>query len=310
MKLKKALIIAGIFLTVQFFLFFQFKSDKNLQIEFIDVGQGDSILVTTPNKQLILVDGGPNTNANLQSIIDSKFFFTQCHVNTIVATHPHTDHIKGLSDILDICIVDNVFLTNTYYESDEYLNFLQKVKDEDASVKYVEANDKFKIDNIEFTVLWPDYRVLRNDSSFECASLQTCAGAKCTDKRQYKLLNTNPLNCKNPNLVSIVLKLTYNQFDALLTGDSEEQVQEKLKFNEKIEVLKVPHHGANDSLGQKMIDKISPLIAIISAGKNNVYKHPHKAVLGAYSNRKVKTLRTDNQGTVSIKSDGVKFWIE
>src|SRR3989338_2291560 len=110
MKLKKTLIISSLFLTTQLTLFFQFKSDKNLQIEFIDVGQGDSILVTTPNKQLILIDGGPETNSNLQQTIGSKFFFSECKINTIVATHPHSDHIKGLIKVLDTCKISNIFL--------------------------------------------------------------------------------------------------------------------------------------------------------------------------------------------------------
>lgn len=310
MKLKSTVFLASAFLIIQLFLFFQSNLDHNLQIQFIDVGQGDSILITTPNKQLILIDGGPDTNNNLQTIIGSKFFFSQCSINTIVATHPHEDHIKGLINILDICKVTNIFLTNTYYKSNDYLEFLQKVRDENATVKYLETNDKFEIDDVGFSVLWPDYSVLKNDTNFNCATLQTCTGTTCTDLTQYKLLSTNPINCENVNLVSIVLKLSYKNFDTLLTGDSEEPVQEKLNFNEKIEVLKVPHHGSNDSLDLKILDKLNPLIAVISSGKNNVYKHPHKAVLGAFSNRKVTTLRTDEKGTISIKSDGTKFWVE
>ncbi len=310
MKPKKALIIAGIFLATQLTLFTQFKSDKNLQIQFIDVGQGDSILVTTPNKQLVLIDGGPETNNNLQTIIDSKFFFSNCNVNTIVATHPHEDHIKGLSTILDTCKVTNIFLTNTYYESDEYLEFLQKVKNENATVKYVAIGDKFEIDEVNFSVLWPDYSMLRGDGNFECTSLQTCSGKQCKDKEIYNLLQNPPLDCKNVNLVSIVLKLSYKNFDTLLTGDSEEEIQDELNFNEKVEILKVPHHGSNDSLDLQVLNSINPLVAIISAGKNNVYKHPHPKVLGAFSDRKVTTLRTDEKGTISIKSDGIKFWVE
>jgi competence protein ComEC len=310
MKLKSTVFLAIAFLIIQLFLFLQSNSDHNLQIQFIDVGQGDSILITTPNKQLILIDGGPDTNSNLESVIGSKFFFSACTINTIVATHPHADHINGLTKILESCEVSNIFLTNMYYENPDYVDFLQKVKDENATVKYVETNDKFTIDGVSFLVLWPDYKVLKDSAILNCPTLQTCTTPTCLDKTMYDLLSTSPVNCKNPNYVSIVLKMTYKNFDTLLTGDAEEPILEKLNLKEKIEVLKVPHHGASDSLDKALIDKISPYIAVISAGKNNVYKHPHTQVLGAYSDRKITTLQTDEKGTISIKSDGDKFWVE
>jgi len=313
MKLKKVFILTTLFLTIQLVFFIRFKLNKDLQIQFIDVGQGDSILITTPNKQLILVDGGPDTNNNLQNVLDSKFFFTSCTISTIVATHPHEDHIKGLSKVLDTCKVENIFLTNTYYESDEYLAFLQKVKAENANVKYVETTDKFTIDNVSFDVLWPSYKILTGDVDLNCTTLKTCTSTKCLQPELYSMLNKNPIKCENPNYVSVVLKVTYNEFDTLLTGDAEDLIQEKIaQLNKmsRIEVLKVPHHGSSDSLDNKVIDKINPLLAIISSGKNNVYKHPHTNVLGAFSDRKVMTLRTDEKGTITIKSDGVKFWVQ
>jgi len=310
MKLKTALFLFVAFLITQLILFIQFKSDHNLQIQFIDVGQGDSILITTPNKQLVLVDGGPETNKNLESIIASKFYFTQCKINTIVATHPHKDHIKGLTKVLDMCNVKNIFLTKDYYESSDYLVFLQKVKAENSNVKYVETNDKFKIDNVTFTVLWPDYSVLTSDENLECPTLKTCTKPICTNIKIYNLLPNPPVNCTNPNYVSIVLKMSYKNFDTLLTGDAEELVLKKFSINSKIEVLKVPHHGAYDSLDTNLINSLNPLIAIISAGKNNVYHHPSPKVLGAFSNRKIKTLVTKDTGTITIKSDGEKFWVK
>jgi len=310
MKLKSTVFLTIAFLTIQLFLFFQSNLDHNLQIQFIDVGQGDSILITTPNKQLILIDGGPDTNSNLETVIGSKFFFAPCTINTIIATHPHADHINGLTKILESCDVANIFLTNTYYKSQDYVDFLQKVKDENATVKYVEAKDKFTVDGVSFLVLWPNYSILRGDTNLNCSTLQTCTTPTCSDKTMYDLLSTSPVECENPNYVSIVLKMTYKNFDTLLTGDAEEPILEKLNLKEKIEVLKVPHHGASDSLDKALIDKISPYIAVISAGTNNVYKHPHTQVLGAYSDRKITTLQTNQKGTITIKSDGDKFWVE
>ena len=310
MKLKTALFLSALFLITQLIFFIRYKSDHNLQIQFIDVGQGDSVLITTPNKQLVLVDGGPETNNNLESVIASKFYFTQCNINTIVATHPHKDHIKGLSKVLDMCNVKNIFLTKDYYESLDYLDFLQKVKAEKSNVKYVETSDKFIIDNVTFTVLWPDYGILTSDENLECTALQTCTTPTCTNIKIYNLLPNPPVNCANPNYVSIVLKMSYKNFDTLLTGDAEDPILEKLKITNKVEILKTPHHGAYDSLDTNLINKLNPLIAIVSVGKNNVYHHPSPKVLGAFSNRKIKTLVTKDTGTISIKSDGERFWIK
>jgi len=289
---------------MQFGLLFSNQTDHNFEVNFLDVGQGDSILLTTPNKKLILIDGGPKTNPEPLNTINSKSLFSSCEIELLVITHPHSDHTKGLLDIFDSCEVLNIVMTNQLYESDIYESVVESMVNEDSNIKLAQNTDLISIDGVNLQILWPKSSV-DESPGIDCDYVKFCEN-KC--KIFQDLVGQVPYTCDNPNLDSIVLLVSYNDFDILLTADAENEILENLDIN-NVEVLKVPHQGSVDSLNIAFLEKVKPLVGVISVGKNT-YGHPSPKVLGEYDNRNIKMLRTDENGNVVVKSDGKDFWVE
>lgn len=241
-----------------------------LSIHIIDVGQGDSILIQTPKNTNILVDGGNEDS----SLIISKFIKAKKakNLDLVIATHPDTDHIGSLDNVINKFKVSKLYLTNKNTNNDSYYNLIQACNKKNIKPQYLSKGDIINLeDNLKLTILNPSYT--HEDS------------------------NSN----------SIVFKLDYKNKSFLFTGDAtkENEIEMINNFNlNDIDFLKVAHHGSKNSSTEEFLKSTTPDVAAISCGYDNAYGHPHKDTLLRLAQINTKVYRTDKQGHISFYSDG------
>ena len=240
-----------------------------IKVHFLDVGQGDSILIQTPNKA-ILVDGG--TASAGQTVINYIKAQGITKLDAVVATHPHEDHIGGLVKVIPAFPVTNFHMPNKSHTTRTFENLIGVVNQSGAKRIQAKAGVAFELDGIKAKFIAP------NSTS-------------------YSSLND----------YSAVLKITHGSNAFLLTGDAESRSeQEMIGAGLKADVLKVGHHGSNSSTTSSFLKAVSPKAAVISAGRGNSYGHPHQEVLNRLQNAGVEVYRTDEQGMIIATSDGQK----
>ncbi|MGY5240303.1 ComEC/Rec2 family competence protein [Clostridium tertium] len=249
------------------------QSNKNtLQVHFIDVGQGDSILIQVNNKNL-LIDSGPNKSEDklkkyLKKLNISKFDY-------IIATHPHEDHIGNMSYIINNFDVLNFYAPKVENSTKAFETMVESLIRKDLKIKVLKANIK-SIDlgkNIVVDVFSP----LSNS---------------------YEDLNN----------YSSIVKISYGNTSFLFTGDAEELSENEVLnagFDLKCDVLKIGHHGSSSSTSEKFLKASNPSIAVISVGEDNTYGHPTDTVLSRL--KETKIYRTDINGNIVITSDGLSL---
>ena len=241
-----------------------------LTISFIDVGQGDSILIKTPGDKYIMVDSGSTNEKDKLYDYISKTGVNNFEV--VVATHPHEDHIGNLDNIFDDYKINAVYMPRVSTNTKAFEKLLNSIKQEGLKVKNIKSGVEFIIDDVKFEFLAP------NSDSYE-------------DMNNY----------------SGVLKVSYGEISFLLMGDAEKlSEREILKNGSTIEanVIKIGHHGSASSSSKEFIEAANPEYAIISCGKGNDYNHPHRETISLLNSLKIKTLRTDLNGTITFSSDG------
>ena len=249
------------------------KYKEFLSIHIIDVGQGDCILIKTPENKNILVDGG---DENSYKIIKSYLKLNKIkNIDMIIVTHFDKDHIGSLDEIINYFDVNKIYAPNQVGNSNSYSNLLSACKNKNLNLNYLTKNDSIKIDsNVKLDILSPSY-------------IQ-----------------------ENSNANSIVFNLKYFDMDFLFTGDSEEtneiDIVNSYDLND-IDFLKVSHHGSSSSSSENFIKEVSPSIAAISCGYKNQYGHPHQSTLDTLNKYNVKAIRTDINGDLVFYSDGYKI---
>lgn len=244
-----------------------------LTISFIDVGQGDSILIKTPGDKYIMVDSGSTNEKDKLYDYINKIGTNSFEV--IVATHPHEDHIGNLDNIIDDYKVNAVYMPRASTNTKAFEKLLNSIKQEGLKIKSIEAGVEFVVDDVKFEFLAP------NSDSYE-------------DMNNY----------------SGVLKVSYGENSFLLTGDAEKLSEGEILengFDLEANVIKIGHHGSSSSSSEKFIEEVNPEYAIISCGKGNDYNHPHRETTSLLNSLKIKTLRTDLNGTITFSSDGVEI---
>ncbi|HBF8595963.1 TPA: MBL fold metallo-hydrolase [Clostridioides difficile] len=261
-----------IFLSILIIISLLIGCDKKslLSIHMIDVGQGDSILVQTPTNKNILIDGGDEDSENIIiSYLRQKRIET---IDIIIATHPDSDHIGSLDNIIKKFNVNSIYMPEQSTDSEAYQNLINSCTDKNLSIQHLYKNDVLNIDNnINIYVLSPSY--IQEES----------------------------------NLNSIVFKLTFNDNSFLFMGDAEEENEKEILHSFKlnnINFIKIGHHGSNSSSSLEFIKKISPDIAAISCGYKNQYGHPHREVINNLKQNHVSIYRTDRIGDIVFYSDG------
>ena len=247
-----------------------------LTLSVIDVGQGDSVLISTSDGHAMLVDGGP-TEAS-PKVLEAISKAGCDKLDVLISTHPHADHIGGLARVLDGVHVDKVIDSGKVHTSKTYERYLEKVLAKDIPFALGRAGSSFALGPATVTILWP----------------------------------MEPL-AENINDCSIVVRVTYGGFSALLVGDIEEPSEQALIKAGSLSpttALKVAHHGSDTSTTAAFLNIVRPAVAIISAGAGNSYGHPTASVLARLKASGAEVHRTDLDGTVSVKTDGNSWQVE
>ncbi len=261
------------------------QENDHLQVIACDVGQGDSFLIQKGSVQ-ILVDGGLGSRAI--DCLSRYVFFLDRTIEVIVLTHPEADHAEGLIDVVRRYDVD-YFVGSEFDNSSQVYQVLKKeVGGRDIEVINPMPQRNISIGMIYLDILFP--LSVYDDSKYDVL------GSKSTEE--------------SLNKYSIVFELRYKNFKMLFTGDIQpENMQEIISSGVgDVDVIKVPHHGSKNGLTEELLEASTPELAIISAGKNNRYGHPHKEILEMLKSRNIKILRTDQVGDIVLRTDGIKNW--
>jgi len=249
------------------FIIFSLKKNKDIKVVFLDVGQGDAILIEEGSNQ-ILIDGGRSGRTLLEKLGENIPFWDR-KIETIIVTHPDADHYGGLASVLDNYEVKNIIKTDAVKENKEWKNFEEKIIDENLeNVKSIYGMNIIFANETRLQTIYPFGKVE---------------------------------NAKDSNENSVVMRLDFGENSFLLTGDITAKI-ENLLVNSgvdiDVDVLKVAHHGSKNSSSDSFLKATSPEDAIISVGAKNSYGHPHKDVLEKLKNRLIRIWRTDEDGDI------------
>ncbi|MCK5027292.1 MAG: MBL fold metallo-hydrolase [Candidatus Pacebacteria bacterium] len=255
-------------------LVFFFTYERGLTVAFLDIGQGDAIFIETPNKTQVLIDGGPNKSVLRQ--LGKVMPFYDRSIDMVVATHPDLDHIGGLPSVLDRFVIDSVVWSEASSDSSAYDAFFEKATNEQAKVLYARRG-RLVLDvehGVYLDILFPD----RNVEGMEA------------------------------NASSIVTKLVYGDTSFLFMGDAPKSIEKYLVSIDSdelnVDVLKLGHHGSKTSTSEELLAYTTPQYAIISAGKDNRYGHPHEEVLELLGVFEVEYFNIADVGMIVFESDG------
>jgi competence protein ComEC len=255
--------------------------DEKLHISFLDVGEGDAILVQRGSQQ-VLIDGGPRPQTLTLGLGDKMPFWDRT-IELVVLTHPHADHIGGLVAVLERYRVGEVLYPDLDCESSLYDEWLRLIKEKDIKYTLAQAGQEVDLgDGLAMKVLNPPMPLL-TDSELD--------------------LNNN----------SVVLQVTMDRVSFLLTADIEWETEFWL-IEQRAElastVLKVAHHGSKTSTTAEFLAAASPRVAVISVGENS-YGHPHDEVMVRLEQAlgSEDIFRTDEQGTIEFITDGQRLWV-
>ncbi|ENK0839544.1 MBL fold metallo-hydrolase [Clostridium botulinum] len=243
---------------------------NELKVHYIDVGQGDSILVQTKDKNILIDSGTRKSSDNLINYLKKQHIKK---LDYVIATHPHEDHIGGMPKVIDEFEIGNFYAPKKTANTKIFKDMILQLKKKNLKINV--AKKGISLD-------------LSNDSSLDFL-------APVKD------------NYENTNDYSAVIKLTHGNAKFLFTGDAE-KASEKDILNSNVDlssnVLKVGHHGSHSSSSKEFLDKVNPKMAIISCGKNNDYGHPHKETMKELNKRNIEVYRTDIDGNILLTSDG------
>lgn len=280
-KLVLALTVAlVVVLVVLGFVLFETKNQQ-LEVIFLDIGQGDAILIKTPGKQNILIDGGPDKSVVYK--LDEYLPLHNRQIDLMTLTHPDNDHITGLVEVLKRFPVIRVLSTGVINSTSSYLAWQEEAKKKNLDQIIAKENLVVNLGRgVKMTVLWPKK-------------------------------NLFGVTIEDTNFTSIVVRLDYGATSFLFTGDAPIEVEKILideGLNLKANVLKVGHHGSKYSTSKNFLKAVQPKFGVISVGKNNNFGHPTLRVLKNLENARVKTLRTDQSGDIIFISNGENLWLK
>lgn len=248
-----------------------------LIVAFLNVGQGDAIYIEAPNGNQILIDGGPPSGAVLRALGKVMPFWDRT-LDLVLVTHPDQDHVGGIPAVIERMRIENVVTTENTSDTGAYETFEKALRGKHPTRILARAGERFILDNgIVLEILFPD----RNALGWET------------------------------NTASIVARLSYGEQTFLFTGDSPESVEKYIVGEGGAQlhssVLKLAHHGSRTSSSKIFLSAVSPEYAVISAGRDNKYGHPHREVVNLLAELKIPTFSTAEQGTIIFKTDGANL---
>ncbi|WP_077212032.1 S-layer homology domain-containing protein [Bacillus dakarensis] len=250
----------------------RFKPLPELQAHFIDVGQGDSSLILSPNGKTILIDGGRHSAGEKVVAYLKKAGVTS--IDYLVATHPDADHIGGLLDVLRQIPVKMVIDSGKEHTSETYIDYLNLIQQKNIHFRIAKTGDIISID--------PAFII--------------------------QVLNSGDQEVTDNNDASIVLKLSYNQIDFMFTGDAGVEVEERMlsRFNVGADILKVSHHGSSTGSSWAFINAVKPKASILSYGDNS-YGHPTSEVVSRLKAAGSALYSTMGQGDIVVSTNGQSY---
>ena len=272
---KIRLAVMGISILSGFFIYYT--PSKGLDIQFMDVGQGDGIFIKADDGTTIIIDGGSSDVKNV-----AKYRMIPCIkasgtgvIDYAVITHADKDHISGIEEILNMntengLTIRNLVMPHVSYEDEAYDELLTAAKTKGIQVLYIKEGDTMKLGKVEIKCIHPDGKYISD----------------------------------NRNDYSTVLSLKYENFSALFTGDIPAEIEKSIinKIDNNYTILKVAHHGSKYSSDMEFLKKVMPAYSVISVGEDNSYGHPGTETINKLKSLNSKILRTDLSGEIEIFS--------
>lgn len=277
--------------------------DGGLRVDFLDVGQGDSALVTFPNGETLLIDGGgkinfgasniekennesevfePDTQTVGESVV-SQFLWERGYsqIDFILATHTDTDHIQGLIDVAKNFRVRTAFFGRTPIKDSDFAALNEVLQNREIEIVKLKRGDVLDFGKAKIEILFPEA-----DESLQAVS---------------------------DNNHSLVLRIVFGNKRFLFTGDIEKATEAKLVQSPlflEADIIKVAHHGSKTSSSQNFIIAVGAEYAVIPVGRQSQFGHPHKEVVERWENSGAKILKTGERGTISVSTDGKNLEIQ
>lgn len=254
------------------FVLWDLAQPATLTVRVLDIGQGDSILIQTAERRTILVDGGPDNTVVYK--LGEYVPFYQRTIDLVVLTHPDSDHLMGLNEVLQRYHVGAVLLTGVSSDAGAYQSFLELIASHGVQTFSAGAVHELTVDNqTTLVVLHPSQPLIGQ-------------------------------TVEESNDASIVGQLHAGDFTLLLTGDAPLKVEAALlKEGRDLQstVLKVSHHGSRTASGEAFLRAVSPQLALISAGRDNRFGHPHSSVLERLTSLSIPVLNTQQAGDITVR---------
>lgn len=245
-----------------------------LKVHYLDVDQGDSIFVELPNNETMLIDAAESYQS--ENIINYLKNLNYQKIDYVIGTHPHTDHIGGLKDIINTFEIGKIYMPKVVSTTKTYESLLMAIKDKNLKINTAKAGTSIiDTDALKINILAP------NNSTY-------------TELNNY----------------SVVTKITYGTTKFLFMGDAEKLIENEIKENVTADVIKIGHHGSNTSSSIDFIKKVNAKYGIISVGLNNKYNLPKEETITNWENSGTKIYLTSTNGTIRASSDGTNIKIE
>lgn len=245
-----------------------------LKVHYLDVGQGDSIFIELPNNETMLIDAAESNQS--ENIINYIKNLNYQKIDYVIGTHPHTDHIGGLKDVINAFEIGKIYMPKVVSTTKTYENLLLAIKDKNLKINTAKAGTSIiDTDTLKINVLAP------NNNTY-------------TELNNY----------------SVVTKITYRTTKFLFMGDAEKLSENEIKEDVTADVIKIGHHGSNTSSSINFIKKVNAKYGIISVGLNNKYNLPKEETITNWENSGTKIYLTSINGTIRAISDGTNIKIE
>ncbi|HSE30101.1 MAG TPA: DNA internalization-related competence protein ComEC/Rec2 [Pyrinomonadaceae bacterium] len=262
-----------------------------LRVDFLDVGQGDSALLTMPNGATLLIDGGGRPQFLVDSlasrgrsigetvVCEYLWYRGLDEIDYVLATHADADHMQGLNDVVKHFKVRGALVARTPANDPAFAEFAQTLRTRATPIQMINAGDVLKFGEVEIDVLWPP-------------------------------LATEGAPSRNND--SVVLRVRYGQRKILLTGDIEKMAEQFVSTSDRVhaDVVKVPHHGSRTSSTEAFVAAVQPRLAVISVGQKSMFGHPHPEVIERWKDAGAEVLTTGRSGMITVLTDGSSWGFE